>query len=177
MIFCYTHWWMPYSSIMRNASSYSRGEQTHSKCYTETLKHTALNGTFPSNASTQSSGKWSEEEAEKCKSQREWRTTGKQGPLKKLSKAHMDSETKAASTGTTWVCTRPSVYIVKFWFSIYMRFLSVWMSRSLIVVTSLRLFSLCQFALSNSVIMVFSFILVYVNLLCSVVISEKPVLF
>lgn len=45
---------------------------------------------------------------------REQRPPGEQGPLKQLSKVHMNSDTKAAITGSTWVSTRSSSYILVF---------------------------------------------------------------
>jgi len=58
------------------------------------VEHTALIGMSSSNLSPQNSGNQWKRKRKKCKSQKEWRTTGEedQGSLNQLNKAHMNSQ-------------------------------------------------------------------------------------
>jgi hypothetical protein len=76
------------------------------------MEHSALNGMSPSNPSPPSSGNPLEENEERMEEAGEWRTPGGQDPLNQLNKAHMNSETAAASTRSTQLCTRSSVYLL-----------------------------------------------------------------
>jgi len=89
----------------------------------------------------------------KTESQREWRTPGEQGPLNQLSKAPMNSETGAVSTGMRWVYTSFSAFALSLVFS-----WDSWICepvRSWFYCLLLGLFSFWWFALCDSDVMLF----------------------
>lgn len=75
--------------------------ETHSHSI-RILEHIVINGTSSSNLPTQKSGNPSNIESEKVKDQRRWRTTGEQGPISLLSKAHRNHRTKQQAHRQHW---------------------------------------------------------------------------
>jgi hypothetical protein len=113
MIFCYIHRSVPYSATITEASTCGRWEKfrdpySQTLCREwETLKHSALNEMSLPNPSPQSS----ERAEKKCKSQRGWRISRKQGPLNQYEQSSYKlTETSSIHRPCTW--TRSSAYIL-----------------------------------------------------------------
>lgn len=122
--------------------------ETHSQTQSkrQTLEHSALKGMSSLNPSPHSSGIPLEEAEIYCKSQWEWK---KQGPVNQHEQSsHKLVETEAAYSG-------PHQVLYSFQFGVFIGFLGMQMSGSLIFMPSLGLFSFCWLAVSNFNVTIF----------------------
>lgn len=106
----------------------------------ETLEHTTLSG-ISIKSPPQSSGNPTKRRQKECGSRRGWRASGEQVPLNQPSKAYMNSQ-RLKQQVQCLHCYVPGPLHIRysFQFSVFTGLLSVWMSGSLILVSSLRFF-------------------------------------
>lgn len=108
------------------------------------------------------------------KSKRRRGTLKKQGPVNQLSKAHMKWQKPRHKHTICTALHQVSVFLLLLPMQYFMRFLSMWISGSLILVSFLEIFSFSLFLLSKLNMMIFLF---YLTTFYFVAISPKPVLF
>ena len=141
MLFCYTHRPMSHSAITREPSC-GRWELTQrptaGQCRQwEIMEHSVQNGMLSSNPSLQSSGDPIEVVVQKDQSR--WKTPGEQGSLNQSNKAHMNSQrVMQKAWDLQGSVSGPLRIYCSFQLSIFMEFLSVWTSGTLILVPALR---------------------------------------
>lgn len=126
----------------------------------ETLEHTTLSG-ISIKSPHQSSGNPTKRRQKECESQRGWRASGEQVPLNQPSKAYRNSQRLKQQVQCLRCYVPGSLHIrYSFQFSVSMGLLSVWMSGSLILVSSLRFFfRWCDFSKYHVMIMVYHILL------------------